>query len=351
MLKRIMQSLTDRRDITAPILKKEFDNAPAYLIELESLLSDSSNNFNQTLVTKHIDLFRQGLFGESAVNYELKNSMLPFIGFHDIRIIDGDLSAQIDFIVVSHSVIYIIETKKLYGDIEINASGEFIRKFKNRNGRTVKSEGMYSPITQSARHVRILSQFLKKNGLIETLSVKSIVVLANPKSIVNKSKAPNDIQKSIIKVDQLVSFLSKEFAVLKKKNFMLDKQVYQIADFLSENHKPKPLDVDKYKVKTDEVAATVESKPEPELKPELEVAVIKQSHSDEDLSIDLKAYRLSQSKKELVKAYLIFYNSTLDEIVAEKPSNAEELLKISGFGKVKVEKYGAGIIEIVKKYV
>ncbi|WP_169819251.1 hypothetical protein [Anaerobacillus arseniciselenatis] len=45
----------------------------------------------------------------------------------------------------------------------------------------------------------------------------SIVVLANPKSIDNRSKAPKDIQKSIIKVDQLVDFLSKEFTALKKK--------------------------------------------------------------------------------------------------------------------------------------
>ncbi|WP_084031716.1 HRDC domain-containing protein [Anaerobacillus arseniciselenatis] len=34
-----------------------------------------------------------------------------------------------------------------------------------------------------------------------------------------------------------------------------------------------------------------------------------------------------------------------------KPSTSDELLKISGFGKVKVEKYGVEIIEIIKKYV
>ncbi len=347
MLKNIMQSFSDKRDITSPIFKKEFDNAPAHLTELENLLTNNSGNIDTNLVKRDIDLFKQGLFGESAVNYELRNSMLPFIGFHDVRIEDGDLSAQIDFIVVSHSVIYIIETKKLYGDIEINSSGEFIRKFKNKSGRVVRTEGMYSPITQSARHVRILSEFLKKNGLIKILPVKSIVVLANPKSIVNKSKAPKDIQKSIIKVDQLVDFLSKEFTVLKKKNFMLDKQVYEIADFISENHQPKPLDLEKYYLETDEVAATVEV----EEKPEPVETVNEQPLKEEELSKELKAFRLAQSKKENVKAYLIFYNSTLDELVAEKPSTSDELLKISGFGKVKVDKYGVEIIEIIKKYV
>ena len=31
------------------------------------------------------------------------------------------------------------------------------------------------------------------------------------------------------------------------------------------------------------------------------------------------------------------------------PKNKEELLEINGFGKIKVEKYGAAILEIVKK--
>ncbi|OIJ09307.1 hypothetical protein BKP35_16685 [Anaerobacillus arseniciselenatis] len=128
---------------------------------------------------------------------------------------------------------------------------------------------------------------------------------------------------------------------------MLDKQVYEIADFISENHQPKPLDLVKYFLETDDATATVEV----EEKPEPVETVNEQPLTDEDLSIELKAFRLAQSKKENVKAYLIFYNSTLDELVAEKPSTSDELLKISGFGKVKVEKYGAEIVEIIKKYV
>ncbi|OIJ09303.1 hypothetical protein BKP35_16665 [Anaerobacillus arseniciselenatis] len=56
----------------------------------------------------------------------------------------------------------------------------------------------------------------------------------------------------------------------------------------------------------------VEEKPEP-----VETAN-EQPLTDEDLSKELKAFRLAQSKKENVKAYLIFYNSTLDELVTEK---------------------------------
>ena len=75
----------------------------------------------------------------------------------------------------------VLETKKLNGDIEITSSGDFIRSLKTNSGKVFKKEGMYSPISQNERHVNILREVLVKEGLIRTLSIKSVVVLANPK--------------------------------------------------------------------------------------------------------------------------------------------------------------------------
>ncbi|MCD4712175.1 MAG: HRDC domain-containing protein, partial [Clostridiales bacterium] len=53
---------------------------------------------------------------------------------------------------------------------------------------------------------------------------------------------------------------------------------------------------------------------------------------------------------ENVKAYVVFNNAQMEEIIEKLPRNNDQLLKISGFGSVKVEKYGDGIINLVKTH-
>lgn len=65
----------------------------------------------------------------------------------------------------------------------------------------------------------------------------------------------------------------------------------------------------------------------------------------------LKEYRTNMARIENNKPYFIYNNNTLDEIVAMKPKTKEELLKVKGFGPVKVEKYGEGILNIINEVV
>ena len=64
---------------------------------------------------------------------------------------------------------------------------------------------------------------------------------------------------------------------------------------------------------------------------------------------ELKEYRLNKSREEKVKPYFLYNNLQLEAIVKAKPKAAEELKDINGFGNVKCEKYGADIIEIIKR--
>lgn len=188
--KEIYQAFSDNRDINTTIFKKEFTDSPPHMQELNSLIKDTNRAVNKELVEQHLHLFKLGLIGESNVAYELKNSMLPMVCLHDIQLEHEGYTAQFDFIVVTHSVIFIIETKKLFGDIEVNKEGNFIRKIKNKYGKVVKKEGMYSPVTQSQRHARILDKLLKDKGLINKTVIEPIVVMANPKSIIEKKISP-----------------------------------------------------------------------------------------------------------------------------------------------------------------
>lgn len=68
----------------------------------------------------------------------------------------------------------------------------------------------------------------------------------------------------------------------------------------------------------------------------------------EELVKRLKAFRLEQSRKEKIKPYYIFNDAQMEDIIAKNPQTKEELLQVSGFGNVKVEKYGEEIVGILK---
>ena len=76
----------------------------------------------------------------------------------------------------------------------------------------------------------------------------------------------------------------------------------------------------------------------------------KQLVVNEELRDELLRWRTARFKKDNVSAYTIMHQSTLLEIAARIPQNSMELLAIKGFGKAKLEKFGAEILEITLKY-
>ena len=71
---------------------------------------------------------------------------------------------------------------------------------------------------------------------------------------------------------------------------------------------------------------------------------------NEELRDELLRWRTARFKKDNVSAYTIMHQSTLLEIAARIPQSSMELLAIKGFGKAKLEKFGAEILEITLKY-
>ena len=56
----------------------------------------------------------------------------------------------------------------------------------------------------------------------------------------------------------------------------------------------------------------------------------------------------NKSYQRKIKPYYIFNDAQMEDIIAKNPQTKEELLQISGFGNVKVEKYGEEIVGILK---
>jgi ATP-dependent DNA helicase RecQ len=64
----------------------------------------------------------------------------------------------------------------------------------------------------------------------------------------------------------------------------------------------------------------------------------------------LKDIRRQLASLENVPAYIVLSDATLVEIAMYLPTNKEDLQKISGFGDIKIEKYGKQFAEIVSDY-
>ena len=71
------------------------------------------------------------------------------------------------------------------------------------------------------------------------------------------------------------------------------------------------------------------------------------SADDAGLRESLRAYRWAQASAAAVPAYVIFNDATLDDLVARRPTDDAELLRVKGIGPVKIEKHGVAILEII----
>ena len=63
----------------------------------------------------------------------------------------------------------------------------------------------------------------------------------------------------------------------------------------------------------------------------------------------LKRWRLERSKQDGVPAYVIFHDSTLEEIARRRPRSLAELSGLSGIGPTKLDRYGPDVIRVVEK--
>ena len=56
------------------------------------------------------------------------------------------------------------------------------------------------------------------------------------------------------------------------------------------------------------------------------------------------------AQKENVPAYIVFNDATLMAVAEALPGDERDLLSISGIGPRKVERYGAGLLEVVARF-
>ncbi|MBP3206238.1 MAG: NERD domain-containing protein [Lachnospiraceae bacterium] len=239
--------------MTGPVFLKEDSEAEKQLAALKEIQNQLSEE--NEILEREIKLVEAGIYGEKQIQFELENSHIPMYVLHDLYLEHKGLSAQIDYLVVTRKHIYVLECKNLYGNIEIDNKGNFIRSFSY--GKKTGKEGIYSPITQNNRHLELIKAIrmeTKTNILTRTLFEKGfdknyrpIVVLANPKTVLNDKFAKKEIKNMVIRADQLVEYI-KSMDRDDDTETMSEKQIEALARFFAEKTQNNPTDyVSKYR--------------------------------------------------------------------------------------------------------
>lgn len=70
---------------------------------------------------------------------------------------------------------------------------------------------------------------------------------------------------------------------------------------------------------------------------------------DEQLFETLRGWRSEVSQANSVPAFVVFTDSTLMAIAEDKPGTLQELGRISGVGKSKLERYGQAVLDLVNQ--
>jgi hypothetical protein len=190
-----------------PVILKESNHAQAQLNELESLRDVVPLSMKRNL-EDDIRNLRAGIGGENKVLYELRNSHMDMFVIQDLVLEHAGNSAQIDFLVLTQRRFFVIECKNLYGNITIDDKGNFIRELSGQ-----RREGFYSPVAQNRRHIDLIQAMKREDrSMIINMLVdrdfsdiyRSLVVLANPKTILNDARAPKEVREQVVRADHLV---------------------------------------------------------------------------------------------------------------------------------------------------
>jgi ATP-dependent DNA helicase RecQ len=71
---------------------------------------------------------------------------------------------------------------------------------------------------------------------------------------------------------------------------------------------------------------------------------------DPELREHLRAWRSKKAKELGMPAYIVMNDNSLDALCRVRPKTADQLMNVMGFGEKKVEKYGAEILEELRRF-
>lgn len=310
------------------IYKKNSDLQNRY-DALVKLNIDYPNNGN---IRNEMNIIKKGLEGENEIEYQLKKSHIGMYVLRDIKVKYEELTAQIDYIIITPVYIYYVECKNLTGNIIVNNKGDFIREY-TVNGKKVK-KGMYSPI----RQVEAQREVIRKIWERDTSKIKKffasknfdyyrriLVVVANKDTILNTDHAPSDVKYRVLRSDSLLRQIEYDLKHRKKDEYLSSKkEMEEIAKgYISYSVNEEINYYEYYK----------------------NLFLKEKENLNEIIKKKLIDLRKKRSNEMKIPAYYVFNNEELDKLIEIKPKTIQELKEANILSEVKIKTHGEYIIK------
>lgn len=279
---------------------------------------------------------KKGLEGENEIAYQLKKSNIGMYVLRDVKVKYEDLTAQIDYVIITPVFIYYVECKNLVGNITVNEKGDFIREY-TINGKKIK-KGMYSPLRQVEAQREVIKKIWnsKKSMFGKLLASKNfenyrrvLVVTANQDTILNTSKAPKDIKYKVLRADSLVRQIeydinhrNKEIDFFDSKKSMEERAKVYLDLLIKE-------DINYYEYYKNKFCNNIQI--------------------NDNLKDKLIKFRTKRSSEMNIPAYYVFTNEELDKLIEVKPKTIEHLKNSNILPDIKIRTHGEKIINIINE--
>ncbi len=297
-------------------------------------LNDEYPN-NEDLLSE-LYIVKKGLDGENEIAYQLKKAHIGMYVLRDIKVKHEDLTAQIDYVIITPVYTYYVECKNLVGNITVTYKGDFIREF-TINGKKIK-KGMYSPLRQVEAQREVIRKIWESNSsaIRKFFASKNfdyyrrvLVVAANQDTILNTNRAPKEMKYKILRADSLIRQIEYDLNHRKNDEYLDSKksmeEMAQSYINLSNNE-----DINYYEYYKNKYCNNVVS-------------------MNDDLKDRLIELRKVRSSEMNIPAYYVFTNDELDKLVELRTKTIEELKNANILSPIKIKTHGKIIIEEINK--
>ena len=130
----ILDNVSDAFRFKDTVIYKQTSDLQDKYDALNKLLKEYPDNPN---LKSELYIVKKGLEGENEIEYQLKKANIGMYVLRDIKVKYEDLTAQIDYVIITPVFTYFVECKNLVGNITIDNKGDFIREY-NFNGKKIK---------------------------------------------------------------------------------------------------------------------------------------------------------------------------------------------------------------------
>ena len=318
----LIDSAIDAFRFKDTVFYKENSNLQNKYDALKKLNEEYPNNEE---LQSELYIVKKGLDGENEIAYQLKKAHIGMYVLRDIKVKHEDLTAQIDYVIITPVYTYYVECKNLVGNITVTDKGDFIREF-TINGKRIK-KGMYSPLRQVEAQREVIRKIWESNSsaIKKFFASKNfnyyrrvLVVAANQDTILNTNRAPKEIKYKILRADALIRQIEYDLNHRGNDEYLDSKKsmekIAQSYDYYKEKYCSN-----------------------------LNIQV------NDGLKDRLIELRKTRSNEMNIPAYYVFTNDELDKLVELRPKSIDELKSFNILTPVKIKMHGKIIIDEINK--